>query len=209
MKEIIVVGETLVDIIRKANTPEKKVLGGAPLNVARTIARLKAYSGLNLRFLSSFNKKDKFGNIVKEGIAYSNIPIFDGVDSFMQTNTAIANIDKNGNSTYEFSYIGEPETIFTPKEKFNLENILGFYAGSVSSQFILNGEKKYTPILGLYKYMAENDVLTFYDPNIRPSIIPDKKIVLEIVLEYIKNSFVLKVSDEDIRWLYGEDFDLL
>jgi fructokinase len=176
MGTVLVVGESLTDVIRKEGCPEKRTLAGAPFNVARAIERLGDRSRIDVRLISSRSEK----------------------------NVAIANVDSEGKATYEFTYLGEDEEKLAPEKFKDANEISGFYAGSLSSQFILSGEKKYLPILNLYKHMSENGVLTFYDPNIRPSIIPSREIVLPIVREYARHSFIVKSSDEDLRWLYGE-----
>jgi fructokinase len=180
-KEVLVVGETLTDIIRKAGLPEKRVLAGAPMNVARTIERLEDCSHIGARLISTRSEE----------------------------HFAIANIDEAGNASYEFSYPGERRSdLAPPEEKFDPREFSGFYAGSISSLVIVDGEKKYAPILDLLTYMHAHGVLTFYDPNIRPSIIPPRETARAIVSEYAENSFIVKCSDEDLLWLYGEEHGL-
>ena len=44
-----------------------------------------------------------------------------------------------------------------------------------------------------------------YDPNIRPSIMESPAKVINRIEELISLSDVVKASDEDIAWLYGEE----
>jgi len=61
--------------------------------------------------------------------------------------------------------------------------------GSTISEFLLNTPK--------------NIILSF-DPNIRPSLVPDRDKYMERFEKLCKISTILKLSDEDLLWLYPE-----
>jgi fructokinase len=61
--------------------------------------------------------------------------------------------------------------------------------GSTISEFLQNN--------------CKNMMLSF-DPNIRPSLVPDKKIYMERFNQLCRITSVLKLSDEDLIWLYPE-----
>jgi fructokinase len=44
-----------------------------------------------------------------------------------------------------------------------------------------------------------------FDPNIRPAVVSDRSIYLEAVERWVAISSVVKVSDDDMAWLYPEE----
>jgi fructokinase len=49
---------------------------------------------------------------------------------------------------------------------------------------------------------ARGDVLVSYDPNIRPSLLPDREHARRMVERGIRNAHLAKASAEDLGWLY-------
>ena len=58
-------------------------------------------------------------------------------------------------------------------------------------------------------YEWSNEVSKFapvvLDPNIRPSVIPDRKMYLTAIEKWFAIATVIKVSEEDMNWLYPGD----
>jgi len=50
--------------------------------------------------------------------------------------------------------------------------------------------------------IAQTSVPIVYDPNIRPSVIADKALYLKQVLRWVSLSDVVKLSLDDLNWLY-------
>ena len=107
---IYVIGEALIDIIVDAKgTVLASVVGGAPLNTARTIARLEVPA----TFLGGIST-DAFGNRMMRLLAEDGVHYALGTQVSEPTTLAIAELDQHGAATYRFVMDNTSAAAVTP-----------------------------------------------------------------------------------------------
>jgi fructokinase len=194
MSKFYVIGETLIDIVQTPDGQSNNFLGGSPANIAVTLGRL----GADIELITAFNVADELGQFALSEMKRSKVVPFSGSSSAVpQTLTALATVGESGSATYTFEY---DETLPIPAVS-ELAGAKALHAGSLSTHQPNYGAK----ILEFFKQAHETGVKTFYDPNIRPTIIPEVDFVRDLTEQYVANSDVVKVSDEDLEWLYHGD----
>ncbi len=183
------IGESLVDLIREAGDAEAPVghPGGSPFNVAVTLGRLGREVGLATNL-----GDDKYGQMIVEHLHDSNARLAAGTYILDRTSTALALIGADGSATYTFDIEwalpgGVP---ITPDVGF-------VHAGSISSVMEPGGVQVLQALQD-----AGSQALVSYDPNIRPTIMEDRETTLPLVEAFVQASDLIKVSDEDLEWLY-------
>ncbi|MDR0950347.1 MAG: carbohydrate kinase [Candidatus Ancillula sp.] len=197
-RKILVIGEALIDDIFDKSTEEKEQkVGGSPLNIAVTASRL----GSSVQFLSSFTNDD-LGKKIQRHLEESNVEILNNPCSIKKTSVAYATLDLNHNSTYTFDLDYQlPEKIESIKE-IDLSKINLIHFGSLSAYLseTFEATRRFIEFSHNLK-----DTLVSFDPNIRPDIIPNKETVRKMTDQYLPFVDILKMSDEDKEWIYGND----
>lgn len=185
----LIIGESLVDLIKREGDPGEPVghPGGSPLNVALTLGRL----GQNAELVTAL-ADDDHGRQVTKHLHRSNVRL--GAGTFLQdrTSTALALIGETGAATYVFDFEWDlPGGVpLTPNTAF-------VHTGSISS----TEQPGATAVLEAMLLAGATSFIS-YDPNIRPTIMPPQKETLPIVENLVRASDLVKVSDEDLEWLY-------
>lgn len=183
----LVVGEALVDVVRRADGSTQEHPGGSPANVALGLGRL----GRTVDLLTWFGA-DEHGRILSEHLAASNVVIVAGSDSAAKTSVAAATLAPDGAATYEFDLSWSvPERWASPSAP-----PIVVHTGSIAA-VLEPGAPDVAHILSAHR---ESATIT-YDPNVRPSLMPPAPVTREIVEGLVAISDVVKVSDEDLSWL--------
>lgn len=182
-QDVLVVGESLVDIVHRADGSIDESPGGSPANVALALGRL----GRGPRLLTSIGD-DPHGQAVREWLAVSDVSVQGRTAA--RTSTALARLDAEGAATYEFDLEWQIETA-------GIEPADALHIGSIAAT-LEPGAAAVAQLLERHRGRA----LTSYDPNIRPSLIDDHDSVRRRVLALIDRCDVVKASDEDVAWLH-------
>ena len=186
----LMIGESLVDLVKKIGTDDDPVVhpGGSPLNVALTLGRL----GRPVELLTWF-ADDDYGHQIKAHLDESGVKITSGSDGAAHTTTALALLDDSGSATYEFDVDWNiSRRIPIPKEAVFV------HAGSLGAA-LMPGRRV---VLQAIEEATESALIS-YDPNARPTIMEPALITRGIVEEYVERADLIKVSDEDLEWLYS------
>lgn len=182
---ILVVGEALVDIVRRADGAVTETPGGSPANVALTLGRL----GRAPQLLSAVGA-DRRGEEVRGWLAASGVDLV-GTE-LERTSTAQATLDAHGAATYEFAIDWRVDAAdAAPADVLHVGSIAAALdpgAGSVSE--IVDGHR--------------GRALISVDPNIRPSLVPDTVESRARIRALLARADVVKASDEDLAWLYPD-----
>lgn len=194
---IVVGGEALVDLVPAAGSRpgERGTLcplpGGGPYNVAITAGRL----GEPVRFLSRLST-DGFGELLLDRLRMS------GVDTSMvqrgsePTTLAVAGIGPGGAARYSFYVNGTADRYVTDPGPLAADATI-LSLGTLS--LVLEpGASCYETMLRRH---AASGRLTVLDPNIRPVQIPDAAAYRARFFSWLPDIGLLKVSEEDVRWL--------
>lgn len=189
----LVVGESLVDLIGAPGSwTFTAVPGGSPLNVAVALAAL----GRPVRFAGETGD-DLFGGLLRDHLTRHGIGTGD-LASAEATGLAFARVGADGSASYDFRFdwrfsrpvgLGGVSCLHTG----SLATLAGSGAGHVRD---------------LMRAAAEAGVTVSYDPNIRPSLIGDHAAALARVEECVRIARLVKVSAEDLDWLYPGEPDL-
>jgi len=182
---VLVVGEALVDIVRRADGTVVEHPGGSPANVALTLGRL----GRAPRLLTSFGD-DERGAVIRTWLEESHVEV--EVVPAERTSTAAATLDATGAASYEFDLswdLGDVEP--APADVLHI--------GSISAVLDPGGRQ----VADLVARVRPTTTVT-YDPNARPALMGDPAEAAARVCELVALADVVKVSDEDLAWFFPD-----
>ncbi|MCV2396398.1 carbohydrate kinase [Actinotalea sp. M2MS4P-6] len=186
-RRALVVGESLIDVVHRADGDVREHAGGSPMNVAIGLARL----GRGVDLLTWFGK-DERGTMIAEHLAASGVAVVPGSDGAERTPVAIATIGPDGAASYEFDVSYEIPSTWTAPPAAPLV----VHTGSIATA-IEPGSHDIPHILSAHRPTA---TIT-YDPNLRPSLMPPPEETRPLVEHLVGLADVVKVSDEDLAWL--------
>jgi fructokinase len=187
-----VCGEVLIDIL-----PTGPVVGGGPANTAKALARL----GYDVDFIDGISTDD-YGVSARKELSRDGVGLGLSLTSDKPTCTATVSLDSKGSASYEFlidgtatfdfnsSWLPDPERLKPSVLHIGtLVTIIEPGARVLFDWAVKVGE--FAPIV--------------FDPNIRPSVMADRAKYAAAVEKWVSISSVVKVSDDDIAWLYPDD----
>lgn len=185
-------GEVLIDIL-----PTGDVVGGGPANTAKALARL----GYEVDFIDGISH-DAFGLKARKELERDGVSLDLCLVSEKPTCTATVTVNSNGGASYEFlingtatfdfnnAWLPDPERLKPSVLHIGtLATIIEPGAGVLFDWALRVGE--FAPIV--------------FDPNIRPSVMGDRAIYAASVEKWVGISSIVKVSDDDIKWLYPDE----
>jgi len=194
-KEIWVCGEALIDLIPRG---EQKIaiVGGGPANTAKALARL----GFDSYFIDGIST-DGFGGMIKDQLLHDGVNLKYAHYSDKQTCTADVSLDKAGVASYVFTIDGTATFDFTndwlpdPAEIKPVVLQIGTLATIVqpAADVLLEWAKSVAKVAPVV-----------FDPNVRSSVQPDRPKYQEAIAKWAAISAVIKVSEDDLSWLYPE-----
>ena len=184
---VLVVGEALVDEVQRADGTVDEHPGGSPANVALTLGRLGRQAEL-----AAHLGRDEQGEAIRAWLADSGVTLTPGSDAAPATSVARAVLDGSGAATYDFSIAWDlaPGTAAT-------EATLAVHTGSIAAVL----EPGATAVHDLVLSAWARATIT-YDPNARPSLMGTPQAALARIEPLVAIADVVKVSDEDVEWLY-------
>ncbi|WP_415716091.1 carbohydrate kinase family protein [Roseibium sp.] len=189
----VICGEALFDLFGEPSSPESISfdgrIGGSPLNVAMGLTRLGQEAG----FFGGISR-DAFGEMLmqklhREGISQDLI-----VRSDHLTTLSVVQKDDHGHPAYTFYGANAADRMIMPDDlpEFS-EAPTVLHVGSYTALV--------EPVAGALKALIEreqNDTLVSFDPNIRPTVVPDMELWRENTEALMPLTDVIKVSDEDL-----------
>jgi len=198
MGQAWVVGEVLIDLIPEG-ADRKPVVGGGPANTAKALAKL----GIETQFIDGIST-DGYGQMAKDELVSTGVKLDYVKYSDKPTCLAIISLSDSRAATYEFVIENTATFDFTldwlPNPQTVRLSLL--YIGTLATAI----EPGASVLFEWAKSVAKVAPIVF-DPNIRPTVISDRKQYVAQVERWVAISSVVKVSDEDIKWLYPS-FDI-
>jgi fructokinase len=185
-RHVLVIGESLVDVLATATTAPVEAPGGSPLNVAVTVGRL----GTPVSFVTALGPDDR-GAALHRHLTESRVQVLPG-PVLPHTSAAVATVDADGAATYEF------DITWPAVDPPDLSDVGILHTGSIAF-FCSPGA---ATVVQQLRRARKAGVLTTLDPNVRPALVGDREAAvrhLEATLPWVD---VLKLSDEDATWLY-------
>lgn len=185
---VLCLGEALIDVVVRGDSREEHV-GGSLLNVAAGIASLGHPASI-----CAWWGPDERGTRLAQWATSSGVTIVPGTNSAKRTAVAIAQLDAEGRATYEFDLEWEvPPTL-------DLAPYGHLHTGSIAATLEPGG----SAVLDAVRRIKPTATVS-YDPNIRPALMGTPEHVRGRVEELVGLSDLVKVSDEDLAWLYPEE----
>ena len=157
MRKVIGIGETVLDIIFKANKPHTAVPGGSVFNGLVSLGRL----GVPVSFISELGN-DRVGDIIRAFMEDNNIST-ELVDCFPDGKSPIslAFLDGENNANYIFYKDYPKQRLDVPLPTINPDDILIF-----GSYYSLNPALR-DRMVEFLDYAKERKAILYYDPNFR------------------------------------------
>ena len=194
---VVVAGDALVDL-----TPATTVSGaaayephpgGSCLNVAVGLGRLEVPTGFLARLST-----DAFGELIRAHLAASDVQPTYLVETDDLTTLAAVHL-REGHATYSFHAASAADRGLLSEHLPALPPTSALHLGSIA----LVLEPVASTLEGLLRSEAGRRVISL-DPNVRPSLIPDRDTYLRRFSGWVPLVDVLKVSVEDLAWLYPD-----
>ena len=193
MSQVWVAGEVLIDLIPDGSE-RKPIVGGGPANTAKALSKL----GIDTYFIEGISTDD-YGQMAMAELVASGVKLDHVKYSDKPTCLAIVSLSDSGSASYEFvientvTFDFNPDWL--PNPQTELPSLL--HIGTLATVI----EPGATELFEWAQSVAKVAPIVF-DPNIRPAVISDRKQYLAQVERWVSISSAVKVSDEDVRWLY-------
>ena len=192
MSRVWVAGEALIDLIPDATGAQIPKVGGGPANTAKAVARL----GYRTSFIGGISS-DSYGQMIEDELKASDVALELSMRSNQPTALAIATLDTQGAASYEFKLEGTATFAFDeswlPQGQPDVVHV-----GSVAT-ILEPGASE------LLTWASLQSAPIVFDPNVRPSIEGDKDKYRNSVERWIDLASIVKLSEEDLDWLYGNE----
>ncbi|MEU3241904.1 MULTISPECIES: carbohydrate kinase family protein [unclassified Streptomyces] len=193
---IVVAGEALIDLVPQgtgALVPLRPARGGGPYNTAVALGRL----GSPTVFCSRISH-DAFGEALLSGLREAGVDVSSVQRGAEPTTLAVATVAPDGSAAYSFYVEGTADRLFTAPDRLP-EAVRAVSFGTVS--LVLEpGASAYEALL---RSAAARGVFTALDPNVRAGLIPDADAYRARFRSWLPSVSLLKLSEEDARWLGG------
>ena len=180
-----------MDLIPDAGGQRQPMVGGGPANTAKAIARL----GYSTYFVGGIST-DGYGRMIEAELRDSGVDLSLVVRRDLPTALAIASIDDNGLARYEFELEGSASFAFDQSWLPHGEPDV-IHIGSVATLLEPGASE-------LLHWLSEKSAPIVFDPNVRPSIQGDQGLYRAAVERWLDYATVVKMSEDDFRWLYSE-----
>jgi fructokinase len=194
-KEIWVCGEALIDLIPQDHQ-KIAIVGGGPANTAKALARL----GFDSYFIDGISS-DAFGQMIKSELAHDGVNLKYVHWSDKQTCTADVTLDKAGVGSYVFTIDGTATFDFTDEW---LPDPIKASPAALQIGTLATIVEPGCSILFEWAKKVSQVCPVIFDPNVRSSVLPDRKKYIEQVEKWNSISTVIKVSEDDLAWLFPE-----
>jgi len=178
----LVIGESLIDVL--PGGVERP--GGSPMNVAVGLARL----GHPVELATWFGAGDRG---LVDHLASSGVTVVPGSDAAPRTSSATVSFDDHGTAHYVFDLLWE-----VPALPADLRPLV-VHAGSIGTMLPPGAQDALAAIRALRECATVS-----YDPNVRPQIVGPVEQVRPLAEAFVGAADVVKVSDEDLAWLYPD-----
>ena len=194
--QVWVCGEVLIDLIPDG-TERKAVVGGGPANTAKALAKL----GISNQFIDGIST-DKYGQMAlkqlhKDGVLLDFVKFSD-----RPTCLAIVSLNSQGGATYEFVIEGTATFDFSdtwlPDASIHKPSLL--HIGT-----LVTAIEPAASVLFEWASRVAKVAPVVFDPNIRPAVMDNRSVYVKQVERWVGISSAVKVSDDDIYWLYPRE----
>ncbi|MDQ0778025.1 fructokinase [Streptomyces aurantiacus] len=193
---IVVAGEALIDLVPSESgalaglTPRR---GGGPYNTAVSLGRL----GSPTAFCSRVSA-DAFGEALVGGLREAGVDVSCVQRGAEPTTLAVASIASDGSAGYSFYVEGTADRLFSAPAR--LPDGTRAVSFGTCSLVLEPGASAYEELM---RSASAQGVFTTLDPNIRAGLISDPDAYRARFKSWLPSVSLLKLSEDDARWLGG------
>ena len=187
-RDVLVVGESLVDIVNAADGDIKEYAGGSAANVAVALARL----GRPVRFATSF-AEDDHGRLIAAHLDDAGVTLAADPGAVSRTSTAEATIGVDGAADYEFDLEWRLNPVTEEPHP------LVVHTCSLGAVLSPGADDVFTLLERLREFATVS-----YDVNARPAITGTGPDLVDAVERMAGIADLVKASDEDLEALYPQ-----
>ncbi|WP_427017434.1 carbohydrate kinase family protein [Pseudarthrobacter sp. P1] len=183
--DVVVIGEALIDVVASPEGTSEHP-GGSPANVAYGLGLLGVTTGL----LTALGD-DGRGAAIEAHLNSVGVTLLPGSHSLDRTSSATATLAPDGSASYDFDVVWDLEPVapaYIPKV---------LHTGSIAT-FLAPGAGAVKTLL----QHCRHECTITYDPNIRPALLGSHAEAQSTFQDLIDLTDVVKLSDEDAKWLY-------
>lgn len=185
----LVVGEALVDVVRRADGSEVEYAGGSAANAAVALSRLDRRVLLATAFTG-----DHYGRILADHLAAAGVVLAGDPGAIDHTSSAVATIGADGAASYVFDL----EWRLNPVDLADVEPAV-VHTSSLAA-VLAPGADDVAALLDRLSGTA----LISYDVNARPTITGTGPDVVAAVSRIAALADIVKASDEDLAALFPD-----
>ena len=190
----------LIDLIPGSDGVRVPHVGGGPANTAKALARL----GHDVQFIDGIST-DEYGVSARKELLDDEVKLDLALTSDKPTCLAIISLDANGGASYEFKIDGTATFDFDlkwlPDPSRYKPQVL--HIGTLVTVIQPGADVLYDWAMQVAEFAP-----IVFDPNIRPSVMGDHDLYEAAVEKWAALSSVIKVSDDDMAWLYpGQKYE--
>jgi len=193
MGQVWVAGEALIDLIPQG-VDQKPIVGGGPANTAKLLAKL----GIDTQFIDGIST-DQHGQMAKKELITAGVKLDYVMYSDKPTCLAIVSLSDSGSASYEFVIENTATFDFTsewlPDPQTNRPSLL--HIGTLATVI-----EPGASVLFEWAQSVAKVAPVVFDPNIRPVVVSDREQYVAQVERWVEISSAVKVSVDDIKWLY-------
>lgn len=196
----LVIGESLIDVVKRGDGHTTRHPGGSPMNVAVGLARLGRRVQLLTRFGDDFD-----GDTIRDYVESAGVTLMQGAVDTDATSIAMASLDAHGHATYRFdvhsAYV-DPPAAGPKREALLAAPPLHVHIGSIGAHLRPGADtvRRWIELLSPYSTVS-------YDPNVRLSILGSTQSILDDIDAMLPFIDIVKVSMEDLELLHGRRVD--
>ncbi len=193
---IWICGEVLIDLIPDSSGERVPHVGGGPANTAKALARL----GHVVYFIDGISS-DKYGQMSRQELLDDEVKLDLALNSDKPTCLAIVSLKENGGASYEFEIDGTATFDFSdswlPDPSRYKPSVL--HIGTLVTVIQPGADVLYDWAMQVAEFAP-----IVFDPNVRSVVMNDRDKYLAAVERWVAISSVVKVSDDDLAWLYPD-----
>ena len=190
--DIWVAGEVLIDLIPRGGE-RIAIVGGGPANTAKALARL----GFNSYFIDGIST-DAYGEIARAELLADGVKLDYALKSDNPTCLATVTLDDKGGASYEFLIDGTATFEFNESWLPDPKQAPAVLHVGTLATIVEPGAT------ALFHWAKQLKAPIVFDPNVRSSVVNDRERYQEIVQKWASISSVIKLSEDDLTWLYPD-----
>lgn len=194
---IWVCGEVLIDLIPDSSGVRQPIVGGGPANTAKALARLRH----EVYFIDGIST-DEYGQMARKDLLADGVTLDFSLTSEKPTAQAIVTLDDNGTASYEFKLANTATFDFALSwlpDPTRVEPTV-LHIGTLATVIQPGADALYDWAMQVAEFAP-----VVFDPNIRPSVLGDRDTYVAAVEKWVAISAVVKVSEDDLTWLYPNE----